>query len=63
MPLRPAYTVCPANRIAVAIVQSDGGRALVVSRLAAVPEAAGREALRISVRPAEARALPEAGRP
>ena len=61
MSLRRTYTVCPVDGVAVEVVQSDGGRALVVGTLDAVPEAAGGEALRIRVRAAAARALPAAG--
>ena len=61
MTLRPTYTVCPVDRVAVEAAQSDGGRALVVGTLDAVPEAAGGEALRIGVRAAAVRALPPAG--
>ena len=60
MSLRRTYTVCPVDGVAVEVVQSDGGRALVVGTLDAVPEAAGGEALRIRVG-AAARALPAAG--
>ena len=63
MSLRATYTVCPVDCVAVEAVQSDGGRALVVGPLDAVPEAAGGEALRIRVRAAAVRALPAAGRP
>jgi len=41
MPIRPAYKICPGDRIEVEVVQPDGGRALVVGKLDAVPEAAG----------------------
>lgn len=58
---RPTYAVCPGDRIEVEIVQSDGGRALVVGKLDAVPEAAGGKALRIRVCEAQVRALPAAG--
>ena len=49
MPFRPAYKICPGDRIEVEVVQPDGGRALVVGKLDAVPEAAGGRALRIVV--------------
>ena len=49
MPLRPSYKICPGDRLEVEIVQPDGGRALVVGRLDAVPEVAGGKALRIRV--------------
>ncbi len=41
MPIRPTYAICPGDLIEVEIVQPDGGRALVVGKLDAVPEAAG----------------------
>ena len=41
MPFRPSYKICPGDRIEVEVVQPDGGRALVVGKLDAVPEAAG----------------------
>ena len=58
VPLRPAYKICPGDRIEVEIVQPDGGRALVVGKLDAVPEAAGGRALRIVVCDARITALP-----
>ena len=58
MPLRPTYKICPGDRIEVEIVQPDGGRALVVGKLDAVPEAAGGRALRIVVCDAQVTALP-----
>jgi hypothetical protein len=58
MPLRPTYAICPGDRLEVEVVQPDGGRALVVGKLGAVPEAAGGRALRIVVCEAEVRALP-----
>jgi hypothetical protein len=58
--LRPTYAICPGDRIEVEVVQPDGGRALVVGKLDAVPEAAGGKALRIVVRDAEVHALPAA---
>ena len=61
MSLRPTSAVCPVYRVAVEVVQSDGGSALAVGTLDAVPEAAGGEALRIGVRAASVRALPAAG--
>ena len=36
--MRPAYKVCPGDRIEVEVVQPDGGRALVVGMHDAVPE-------------------------
>ena len=59
MPLRPTYKICPGDRIEVEIVQPDGGRALVVGKLDAVPEVAGGRALRIVVCDAQITALPE----
>jgi hypothetical protein len=61
MPLRPTYNICPGDRIEVEVVQPDGGRALVVGKLDAVPEAAGGKALRIRVCEAQVRPLPAAG--
>ena len=58
MPLRPAYKICPGDCIEVGIVQPHGGRALVVGKLDAVPEAASGKALRIRVCDAQVRALP-----
>jgi hypothetical protein len=58
MPHRPAYTVCPGDRIEVEVVQPDGGRALVIGKLDKVPEAAGRRALRIVVCDAQVQPLP-----
>ena len=49
MPFRPAYSICPGDRLEVEVVQPDGGRALVVGKLDAVPEAAAGRALRIVV--------------
>jgi hypothetical protein len=58
MPLRPQYSIRPSDRIEVEIVQVDGGRALVVGVLDAVPEVAGGRALRIRVCEAQVQALP-----
>ena len=58
MPFRPAYKICPGDRIEVEVVQPDGGRALVVGKLDAVPEAAIGKALRIRVCDAQVRPLP-----
>jgi hypothetical protein len=58
MPLRPTYAICPGDRIEVEVVQSDGGRALVVGKLDAVPEAASGKALRIRVCDSHIAALP-----
>ena len=60
MPLRPSYKICPGDRLEVEVVQPDGGRALVVGKLDAVPEAAGGKALRIRVCEAQVQALPAA---
>jgi len=49
MPTRPIYRIRPGDRLEVEVVQSDGGRALVVGKLDAVPEGAGGLALRIRV--------------
>jgi hypothetical protein len=57
MPLRPTYAICPGDRLEVEVVQPDRGRALVVGKLDAVPEAAGGKALRIRVCDAQVRAL------
>jgi hypothetical protein len=58
MPLRPSYKICPGDRLEVEIVQPDGGRALIVGKLDAVPEAAGGRALRIGVCDARIQVLP-----
>ena len=55
---RPSYKICPGDRLEVEVVQPDGGRALVVRKLDAVPEAAGGRALRIVVCDARITALP-----
>jgi hypothetical protein len=39
MPFRLSCTICPGDRLEVEIVQPYAGRALVVGRLDAVPEA------------------------
>jgi hypothetical protein len=50
MPFRPSCTICPVDRLEVEIVQPDGGRALVVGTLDAVPETeAGGRTRRIRV--------------
>jgi hypothetical protein len=61
MPTRPIYRIRPGDRLEVEVVQSDGGRALVVGKLDAVPEGAGGLALRIRVCDAQVRALPASG--
>ena len=58
MPLRPAYKICPGDRLEVEVVQPDGGRALVVGKLDAVPESAGGRALRVRVCDARVTPLP-----
>ena len=58
MPMRPAYKICPGDRLEVEVVQPDGGRALVIGKLDAVPEVAGGRALRIVVCDAQITALP-----
>jgi hypothetical protein len=58
VPLRPVYNIRPGDRIEVEIVQPDGGRALVVGKLDAVPDVAGGLALRIRVCDARVEALP-----
>jgi hypothetical protein len=58
MPLRPAYKICPGDRLEVEVVQPDGGRALVAGKLDTVPLAAGGLALRIVVCDAQIRVLP-----
>ena len=49
MPTRPIYRIRPGDRLEVEVVQPDGGRALVIGKLDAVPEGAGGLALRIRV--------------
>jgi hypothetical protein len=49
MPSRPRYMIGPGDPVEVEVVQPDGGRALVVGKLDAVPEAAGGRALSIRV--------------
>jgi hypothetical protein len=48
-PFRPSYRIFPSDRLEVEVVHPDGGRALVVGKLDAVPESAGGRALRIIV--------------
>jgi hypothetical protein len=55
---RPSYTIHPGDRLEVEVVQPDGGRALVVGKLDAVPESAGGRALRIRVCDAAVTSLP-----
>lgn len=47
MPTRPTYRIRPGDRLQVEVVQPDGGRALVIGELDAVPEGARGLALRI----------------
>ena len=61
MPFRPAYKICPGDRIEVEVVQPDGARAVIAGKLDGVPEAAGGKALRIRVCEAKVQALPAAG--
>jgi hypothetical protein len=60
MPMRPAYKICPGDRLEVEIIQPDGGRALVVGKIERVPEVAGGLALRIVLTAARVEALPAA---
>ena len=55
---RPYATIAPGDRLEVEVVQPDGGRALVVGKLDAVPKAAGGRAMRIVVCDAQITALP-----
>src|SRR6186713_1934527 len=69
MPLRPAYKICPGDRIEVEVVQPDGGRALVVGKLDAVAAARGIEtrqkvyASTLSLRQEKCRGPRGSGRP
>ena len=56
--MRAYATLSPGQHLEVEVVQPDGGRALVVGKLDAVPEAAGGRALRIVVRDAQITVLP-----
>jgi hypothetical protein len=58
MPTYRPFALSPGQRLEVEVVQTDGGRALVVGKLDAVPEAAGGRALRIVVCDARITALP-----
>ena len=60
MPPHRSYGVRPGDRIEVEVVQPDGGRALVIGKLDAVPQAAGGLALRTVVCDALMSALPAA---
>jgi len=55
--LRPTYAICHGQRIAVEVVQPDGGRALVVGVLDSVPDATHGRALKIRVCDARVQAL------
>jgi hypothetical protein len=55
---RPYATLSPGQLLEVEVVQPDGGRALVVGKLDAVPVAAGGQALRIVVCDAQISVLP-----
>jgi hypothetical protein len=59
--MRPAYKICPGERLEVEVVQPDGGRVLVIGKLDAVPQVAGGRALRIRVCEARVQALPATG--
>lgn len=61
MPRAPGYAIRPGDRLEVEIVQPDGGRALVVGRVDAVPLAAGGYALRVRLCDAVVRVLPAEG--
>ena len=56
-PFRP-YSLRPGQRLEVEVVQPDGGHALVVGVLEAVPETTHGQALRIRVCNAQVQALP-----
>jgi len=59
-PFRP-YSLKPGQTLEVEVVQPDGGRALVVGVLDAVPETTHGQALRIRVCEAQVRPLPVPG--
>jgi hypothetical protein len=59
----PIYRIRPGNRLEVEVVQPDGGRALVIGKLDAVPEVAGGLALRIRVCDAHVQVLTAEPRP
>jgi hypothetical protein len=61
MPTVPIYRIRPGDRLEVEVVQSDGGRALVIGKLDAVPEGAGGLALRICVCDAHVQVLTRCG--
>src|SRR3954451_1397970 len=54
----PSYRICPGDRLEVGVVQPDGGHALVVGKLDAVPKVAGGCAMRTVVCDAQSAALP-----
>jgi hypothetical protein len=56
--LRPTYGICPGEPLEVEVVQPDGGSALVVGKLDAVPKVAGGCAMRIVVCDAQIKVLP-----
>jgi hypothetical protein len=58
MPLYPSYSIRPGDRLEVEVVQPDGGRALVIGVLDAVPDTTHGRALKIRVCDAQVRALP-----
>jgi hypothetical protein len=58
MPFRPSYRICPGDRLEVEVVQPDGGRALVIGKLDAVPKVAGGCAMKIVVCDAQIKVLP-----
>jgi hypothetical protein len=61
MPTVPVHRTRLGDRLEVEVVQPEGGRALVIGKLDAVPEGAGGLALRIEVCDAQVRMLPAAG--
>ena len=58
MPLYPTYSIRPGDRLEVEVVQSDGGRDLVMGRLDSAPVGAAGLALRIVVCDAQVQVLP-----
>jgi hypothetical protein len=63
LPTVPIYRIRPGDRLEVEVVQTDGGRALVIGKLDAVPEASGGLALRIRVCDAHVQVLTAEPRP
>ena len=61
MPTVSVYRTRPGDRLEVEVGQSEGGRALVIGKVDAVPEGAGGLALRIRVCDGQVRMLPAAG--